>query len=416
MISSAVLFILYTCFFALILHLSAKKNKLGINSELAVSAFLFKVLMGCLYGYLMETVYGGDDTWNFHALSLEETTIFKRNPVLYIKNMVRIDHYVQEYEMTQMWESVQYGTFIKMLAIFNIFSGGAYYVNVVFFNILSFWGAYSFYLLFKNLFTNDGFLLKGLVFFFLPLVFWTSGVRKDGMVFLSLGLYLYGLSQYLIYKKLKYIFLFLTGITILCLNRSLLILTLLPASAAWYLSIKTKWKPNHIQITTAVLILSLYFILPLDLLSTLIRKNNEFHLLSGTSRVELNALNFSFTNFFQTFPQAFTNVFFKPLPFSFKSPLIFLSGVETIMVLIAVLCAIVFPKNRSNDRFKESAVSALIAICLVNYMVIGYIVPFMGAVIRYRIVFELILLTTCLMLTDWEKIRKYILNKFTYQI
>lgn len=409
LISSAILFILYTGIFIGILYYACSNNKLQIESRLAITSFVLRVVMGCFYGFLNAKMYGGDDTWRYFELSLEETSWLLNDPIEYIKNAFSIEHYVQQYEMTHAFESIQYGSFIKMLSVFNVFTGGSYYINVVLFNMITFWGGYYFYLFFKDIFKTDNYILRGVLFFFLPVVFWTSGIRKDGLVFLSLALYLYAFNQYLSTPRLKYILYSAIAVIVLFLNRSLLILTLLPASLAWFLSIKTRWKPYQLQLLTTAVVIILYFLLPIELLTIIVRKNNEFHLLSGGSRMELPELVPSFQSFLQTFPQAFINVFFKPMPFQLKSPLIFLSGIETLIVISSIILAMIFPKSVKSNRFSESAIIAVLTICIINYMIIGYLVPFMGALIRYRIVFEMIILTICLLSTDWQKTRKYIL-------
>lgn len=410
LISAAILFILYTGIFIGILYYACSHNKLQMDGRLAIISFVLRIAMGCFYGLLNAKIYGGDDTWHYHELSLEETRWLLDDPVEYLKNAFRIEHYVQQYEMTHAFESIQYGSFIKILSVFNVFTGGSYYVNVVLFNMITFWGGYYFYLFFKDIFKTDNYILRGILFFFLPLVFWTSGIRKDGMLFLSLGLYLYAFHQYLTTPRSKYILLCVLAIIVLLLNRSLLILTLLPASLAWFLSIKTTWKPYKLQLLTTAVVIILYFLLPIELLTIIVRKNNEFHLLNGGSRMELPELAPSFQSFLQTFPHAFINVFLKPLPFQFKSPLIFLSGIETLIVISSVMMAIIFPKSVNRNRYTESALMAVLTICLINYLIIGFLVPFMGAVIRYRIVFEMLILTICLMSTDWQKTRNYILK------
>lgn len=364
--------------------------------------------MGSAYGYLNTVLYGGDDTWNYHQLSQIETTGLCNDPYLFFKNLFRLEHYVQNYQMTQAWESVQYGAFIKLLAILNLFSGGAYYVNVVLFNMISFWGAYHFYQFFKTAFHTDGFVLQAVIFFFLPVVFWTSGIRKDGLIFLSIGLFLHYFNRYLLHGNRHNLLVCIVALLVLSLNRSLLVLTLLPASLAWFLSVKTKWRPSVLQILITTVLTLLCLMLPFHILDTLIQKNHAFHLLTGGSRVDLPILQPTFKSFVSAFPKALSNVFLKPLPFNIHRPFAFVSGIETLIVLFFSFLAILFSRSFEHAPSIRSTIWALISICLINYLLIGFIVPFVGAIIRYRIVFEFILLTTSLLCIDWAKIKRYI--------
>lgn len=382
-----------------------------MESRYAIAGFIIRVVMGCLYGFLFQKIYNGDDTWHYHYLSLEETKQLWHEPILFLKNCFNWEHYIQTYEMTKSWESVQYGIFIKLLAFLNIFSGGSYYVNVVLFNMIVFWGAYAFYRFFHCVFKGNKKLIWLIVFCFLPVVFWTSGIRKDGLIFLSIGLYLYFFNQFLLNSKRRYLLGCFGAMLLLLMNRNLLVLTMIPTSIAWFISLKTKRDPLFIQSICSIGFLLTAFLLPFPLMETLIRKNNEFHSLKGSSRIHLPVLKNDVINLFQSLPTAIYNVLFKPLPFEVKSPLLFISGMETLFTLSIILIAICM-KRTDISRNQQTTLVAILSIVLLNYLIIGLIVPFSGAIVRYRVIFEFILITSLIMVVDWSRLRRYILNIF----
>ena len=406
---SVILFLLYTIAFGCLLHYLATQKKIRISSSAAISGFLIKVLLGCLYGYIFSKKYGGDDTWHYHELSLIETQELMQHPIHFLRNCFSAQHYIQNFVMTKPWESIQYGSFIKMLSFFNVLSGGHYYVNVVFFNMITFWGAYLFYQFFSQLFKHQNRLLWFIIFAFIPLIFWTSGVRKDGMIFLGIALLLYYFNRYLQTIKSKYLIGALIGFGLLILNRNVLALTFIPGCIGWYWSMHKNKNPFLTQVIIASSLFIALFLLPNFLIDTLVRKHQEFDQLTGGSRVHLPTVNSSLQSLLAALPQALSNVLFKPIPLSISNPLIFFSGLETLFTLIVLVLAIFFLRKDLPTPTK-AAIGGLLSICLVNYIVIGLIVPFLGATIRYRVVFEFILIAIGLLSIDWVRLKRYILN------
>lgn len=406
---SSILLILYIVSFSFILHYLSIRKIITIDSRLAIAGFLIRVTIGCVYGFLFSHYFNGDDTWRYHQQSIEETKRFIQDPVVFVRQLFAYEHYIKHFEMTHPWESIQYGFFIKMLALFNILSGGAYYVNVVLFNMIVFWGAYYFYQLFVALFKAEKKWIGFLVFGFFPVVFWTSGIRKDGLLFLAIGFFLYSFYRFLHTKNRMLLFGCLLSIFLMLLNRASMIYTLIPVSMAWWISFH-KSNPITWQIVILGIMLILYWMLPFSFTAFLIQKNHAFSLLIGSSRVPLPILDDSFTSIAKALPYAIQNVFLSPLPNQLHNPLILCAGVETIGVILALLLFMCFPKRHLLNGSERSTIVALLTLCLLNYVFIGLIVPFLGAIVRYRSIFEWILFSCFILGTDWIKLKRYILK------
>ena len=123
MFASFFLFVLYTILFAFCLYWMSSKRILQLASPLAISGFLIRIGLGCLYGFIYGSVYHGDDTWRFHWLSVEETGHLIETPVSYLSAVFKLKEYTVAYEMSSAWDSVEFGFLIKLLAFFNLFSG-----------------------------------------------------------------------------------------------------------------------------------------------------------------------------------------------------------------------------------------------------------------------------------------------------
>jgi len=70
MLSTALFIIWFSALAFLITRLL--KKQAALSPAIAVCAFAFKVLAGCLYGYVHLRYYQGDDTWAYNAESMEE--------------------------------------------------------------------------------------------------------------------------------------------------------------------------------------------------------------------------------------------------------------------------------------------------------------------------------------------------------
>jgi len=400
------LFFIYLLLFIILVRWLGKKGMVHIPPALGASAFAFKVLLGCLYGYIFLRYYGGDDTWMYHAQSLEETSFLKRDPLHFLHSLADPTSYTR-YMMTTYWQEIEYAFLIKLLAILNVFSGGYYYVNVVLFSMISFWGGYFFYRFFSGLFPGKENLFIIIFFFFVPLIFWTSGIRKDALIFLSAGLFFYGLQQFLREGKKTYLLLTGSALFLLFLNRSFVGLSVLPPAVAWTISHYRGIKPLRTfffvyAISSIVFFLSSH-IGPVDLPGAFVRRQSDFLALKGGSFVHLDKLEPDPMSFLRILPQALNHVFLRPVPGERPGILSWFSGIETYFVLLIFLLSFIRPDK--NIRILSSApMLAILFFAFTNYLFIGYTIPFLGATVRYRIIFESLLLAIAVARIRWKAI------------
>lgn len=409
MFASIFLFVLYTILFSVCLYWMSHKKILQLAPPLAISGFLIRIGLGCLYGFIYGSVYNGDDTWRYHWLGVEETGRLIETPVSYLSAVFQLKEYSASYEMSSAWESVEFGFLIKLLAFLNLFSGRNYYVNVALFSMISFWGSYFLYRLFLEAFPDKRIRLWIAAFAFIPALFWTAGIRKDGLIFLGLSTSLYSFYQLFCAPNKKYLFGLVTGILLLILNRHLLALSLIPAAVLFVWIRQSRINLTYL-LTGAVffLMISLYF-LPEKFSLLLREKRISFEALTGGSRMDMPELDGSRIGLIKSIPHAIYNVFLQPLPTVSSGLLSGLSGLETFLILLAILLAVFFPESNALHRSQMALLCSLLLLCIINYAIIGMIVPFSGATVRYRAPFEVILLIAVWSLTDFRRI----LNKFT---
>jgi hypothetical protein len=246
---SYLLFPAYLLMFSLLLYFLSAKNYIRVNRNTAVASFLLKVILGCVYGYIFLHYYHGDDTWKYYFQSQEETALLKSDPLRFFTSLFDLNNetrYSSLFEsIGSFWKELEYVLLIKLIAIFNLFSGSEYYINVIWFSFLSFWGGYYFYRLFSTVFPKYEKAMALVFFFFIPLVFWTSGIRKDGLILLFMSLIFYHFYFFLQSGQWKRLIVIFISLFMLFLIRSFLTLTLIPTLIAWWIAEKytsKSWK------------------------------------------------------------------------------------------------------------------------------------------------------------------------------
>ncbi len=401
------LFFFYLFLFLILVKYLDRKNIIKIDPKIAAAAFLLKVVLACLYGYIFLRYYHGDDTWMYHRQGLEETAFLKRDPLHFLHSLIDPTSY-SRYMMTTYWQELEYASLIKLLAILNVFSGGEYYVNAVLFSMLTFWGGYFYYRFFSKLFPGKEMLFLLVFFFFIPMVFWTSGIRKDGMIFLSSALFFYCLHRFMAERRTLFLLFSALALLLLSLNRNFVALSMVPASAAWLISHYRGSKPWKTFLFVYLISVFLFFLSsvtgPFNLPASFVQRQADFLALKGGSYVELDKLEPEPLSFLRLLPQAINHVFLRPFPGEYRAALYVFSSVETYLVLLVFLLFFIFPVKGIRQTLFSGPLLAVLFFALTNYLFIGFTIPFLGAIVRYRIVFESLLLAVAAAHVDWKKI------------
>ena len=248
-----------TCYFALYLVLFAwltTKTKFFIRSGLSkaqlVIIFLLKVMAGIFYGWV--GIYYGNhaqmvDTWSYHYSSIQEYKLLFQNPSEYLVNLFHDPYsggifkfFGTEYSY---WNDLKGNSFIKILSIFNIFSFGNYYTNVIFYSFISMFGPIAIYRVMNDVYPGKKWQMLAAVFLIPSFLYWASGLHKEGLIFLGFSLVIF--NFYFGLKKQKFslanILFIVLGLLIVLVFRNFLIIILIPALIAWSLAFKFFKKP-----------------------------------------------------------------------------------------------------------------------------------------------------------------------------
>lgn len=275
--------------------------------------------------------------------------------------------------------------------LFNVFSFDNIYINTLFFDFFVFAGSIALFRYFMRIFRND--LIPSLTALLLPsTLYWTSCMYTEGILYAALGFFFFYL-----YRRNPLALLFL-GVTIFF--RPSLALSLLPALLLWLLYKYSSGRRRKTLLLSASIATLLLLCLPPvshKLLSQLSERQSEFQQLTGNSRLSLPTLQPNWTSFWSSFPFAWRNSFLEPLPGSGGQPIYLIFSLELLAIWVLVLLALFSVLRRPSSKIPNPKISNLpslpypalagLVFVFIGLLVIGYVVPFAGAIIRYRSIY-----------------------------
>jgi hypothetical protein len=386
------------------------------NSQLAL-AFGFKVLMGCAYGYIFLLKYDGDDTWWLNEFSLGQQDLLKEDPWWFFAEMNPLLAFDKGDASAYFYlADLETWMLTKPFAFLNFLSGGNYYINIVFFNIPVFFGHYWLFRLIREKLAAPAWPLFAAVFLVPPVVFWLSGLRADGLLFFAIMLAFREFNKLVSRPALKPVLIFLIALIMILILRSLVLILLVPAFTGWMIVKKTRWSAIRtfaaIYGTCIIIFLGTTLFLPGRNPATVIMdRQRAFFELEGNTRFPLDTLKPEALSFLQVLPQAANNTFLRPYPWEAKGLLQYASVLE-VMLFFLLIFLFAFRRIPAWQRVLNHPFTLSLAFFAISlYLVTGYIVPFPGAIVRYKIIGELFLVSVMTCCIDWNRLRLYALQK-----
>lgn len=371
------LFILYSAAAGYaILRLPFFRNS-GLRPGVLLLLFALHVLTGCLHNLIAWRFYPDHgDIWFYYENSIG------------MWHELRTDFHAFLVD-NGTWDRFTHNSLITIDIILNFFSRENLYINTLLFSFPVFLGTTALFRVFRRHFPAS--MLTGLSVYLLPSVlFWTSCVHREGAIYMFLGFFLYSLGRlshsaapvapgpYLRRRSgLRSAVLFFL---LIAYFRSSVALTLVPALIIW------RWPsliPRHKKLLLATgvgLLLILVLAAPL-LLKSLAVQQQAFRALSGNSRINLPILDGTLTSFLHTLPAALLNGWFEPLPGAGGQTVYLLFSSELLVIWAVII--LVLLRLPTLTSFSISC----ILFALLSMLLMGLIVPFVGAIIRYRSIY-----------------------------
>lgn len=411
---SAVLFFFYFILLGFCIRRMTRSYDHAPGAPFIFIAYAVKVVLGCMYGYVFLKYYNGDDTWAYNNRSIAEYEKLVSDPLLFFSELSpssafkaangiiqSIDYYIMDLED---------GIMVKLLAIFNIFSRGNYYVNVVLFNFLTFWGHYWLFRLLVEKFPSQKRILLIVLFLFLPVVFWVSGIRADGLLLFFIGLLLNSFYRLIELQKRRALIPFIIALIGITIFRNVLTLLLIPALISWWVSIRFRLHVAGSFIVSYLVCTIIFFASSLfsssnGLPGIVTNRQARYFSLHGNTRYALDTLQPNVIGFLKVTPQSINNTFLRPAIWEAKGALQVVSALENLLVLGLVLAFVFYKEHGWTKKLNDPVLLTMLFFAITLYLFIGITVPFPGAIVRYKTIGELLLVTVMILLIKPPKLK-----------
>ena len=381
-----VLFIVYLCLICLAIT-RMRFFRGFIRPAYLLGLFGLHVAAGCIHNWVAFHYFPAHgDIWYFFEESVEMKKLLLSQPRQFFSGMVAGNKF-NITDTSQPLMDIQYKILQYLNVLFNFVSFNNFYINTLLFSFPVFAGTVA---LFKAFFIIFKSALPALCTLLLPSVlFWTSVFHKDSIFYMSAGYFFYYLL--LPDKKLLRKWALLLLFTVLMgLSRANALVTLLPALLFLLLTEKrkmAKWKGAGITLLVvafAALLINVF--MNGQLLAAICERQHDFQSLQGGSKLYLPLLSPTAGSFSAVFPVALLNGFFQPLPGAGGKLIYTLFTAELIFVWALVMIA-----GWLGFRIKTTVISnfdySFLVFALAGMIIIGYMVPFAGAIIRYRSIY-----------------------------
>lgn len=407
------LFIFYAIVFCwLITHLKFFKN-CDLSNRILIILFLVRILAGLFNNYINIYHYQFSDARAFHEQGIEEYNLLLNNTREYLTNIFKTNYtdYSHFLESSgSFWNDLRTNIIAKILSIFNVFSGQNIFINNLFFDFLIFFGSIYFYKVFIKIFPKNRAIVIICVFLLPSVLYFTSGIHRDGFIFLSLSIVIYNIQLMMERKKYlwKNIFSVIVFLCLILLLRNFVFITLATALVAWIVAERFP-KYAFISFTgTYTIVIVLFFssgMLPprFNLPQHVSSKQIEFISIAklGASAININPLYPNFRSFINNAPQALNHTFMRPYLTEKFNFLYTPVAIEIFLYEILFLLFIFFRNKNSLTPFIYFCFFFSISM----FLIIGYTIPIIGAIVRYRGIYFPFLLIPIICLTDWQKIK-----------
>jgi hypothetical protein len=346
----------------------------------------------------------------------------KSNPIDFFQMLFGLDFntaYFHEHYYSKMgyWYRVNNSNFLSdthIMIRFNmfvrLFSFGFYHVHNVFINFVALVGLVAIYKAFLPFFQSTKKILFLTICFIPSLLFWGSGLLKEGIIIFALGFFLIHFFQLMERNTFfSWVFLFVTTLLMLFTKMSVIV-ALIPCLLGYAVYKKTTLTALYSYLATIFILITISFLMVFftedyNPFSVLINKQQDFIYLVEKVDVgsAINQPKFnSISDVFLYFPEALINVLLRPFLWESYSVFTLFSALENSLFFILLFAVLFFRK-------KSMAHPSIFYFCLLyaitSALIIGLTTPIMGAIVRYKIFTTLFLLIALLMLLDVEKLK-----------
>ncbi len=396
---SIFIFIFYFILFSFLFYKYKCEKNTGLTIQFIILIFFIKTIASSCNLYLHNNNFIKTDVWNYYWEAITNWRQMQIYPKEKLKELFfdwglfyKFDIAFSESGALSLSDL---GTkFFKKYMQFSTFlTVGTFYPVVIFFNALFFLGqlgllktALYFHQHKKNLFVI-------VIFLVLSVLFWGSGLHKEGFVLSAFG-FISWYSILVFYKKeKKYIFKLILSFLFLFIIRHYYFLVLIIPYLFWIIMRERNYNFAFFVLLPIFLVSTVYGIhrffpenSPLKIIQY---RQAEFQKLKGNSNIKTPVFENKIDKLIKNIPLALNHIFLRPyINESVKWKYKF-AALDNIIFLLSMSLLLIFSKrkNLNNGYFLFLLIFSL-TICLF----IGLTMTNIGAILRYKSIFMSLIL------------------------
>jgi hypothetical protein len=394
----------------------------------SVGLFALKVVVGFVFYYIYSYHYTlrntsdalkyFDDALVLHHTLGTNSTHYMQMLTGWHDNSPELNtYYTQMYNWVKPWNYGLYNdnrVIIRANALCMLLSNGNYYVHIIVFNFVSYVGLLYMYNFFKNWLSKylNPLLIVAAVFLTPSMLFWSSGVLKEPLLLLCMGLLLYNFYSLINTTKYSLAYLFNLMIVLLCayalahikvyILPCLAVLMLLMSIEKYVVKYSLKLIFPVLIISTLLIITVLHYAPPqYNLLEILRQKQFDFNNMAlsykAGSYIAVPTFNGSIIGLVTMAPHAIYNTLFMPTLFHCNSAIMAINLIEN-WAIVAVCIYMLYYFDRPTKTLRYRLFASLMFVFLLA-TIIGISTPVIGAIVRYKIPllpFVVVVLFSCI--------------------
>ena len=397
-------FILFNFLIARYRQLQFKNFKPFVTQVLFNLKFITGIFIWFVYTFYYKDIQN-NDVHKFYTDALVLRNVASDSPKDFLRIMVggissknaSLDKY---YDQMKNWKRNfdeapfnENQTIIKLNALLMFVSLRTYFVHILFMCFISLLG--------WTLLTNatlkfaspDNAVLAIPVMLLPSVLFWTSGVIKEPLLVLGLGVFVNGLLAFGQGNYLKAITIMFLGAFIIVLIKFFVLACLIPALIAFFIMRQNQQtttillKYGVVNVMLLVLAFNMHLIIPrIDLQEMLVNKQEhsvkEAAYYKAGSRIEIPALTNEPLSILKTAPVGIWNTLARPYVWEGKNVMMLASAAENVLIIIFIgLCLIL----SDFKNFKQlNLFLFLLNFSLAYFALIGICTPVLGNLVRYK--------------------------------
>jgi hypothetical protein len=415
-------FLIFIYILIFVKYILRNHNKLNLTQKEMFTILAIKIVAAFSFYILYTYHYTNRDNAELFHYYDDALLIYKEHfflhPLEYMKFITGFNSYSPEFtetlsqtiwwkkSLTMDWvHQLEIQTLIKLNGFIMLFSFGSIHTHSLFFSCISFFSFILFYQSAKEKFKEINQSL--LIYLSLPsiLIFTSNGIKETIIVFF---LSIFCASIFIVKKNVIKISLSIISILCLLILRSYYALALVPG---FLMLLSFQYIKKPILLFTGFHILffiSLFFNPWINISENLTNRQSDMLLVAEemnvSSKYTQTTINGEPLNLLLKIPEALYNVFIRfKGDYQEMNLFTFVYSLENVIIIFFISLSFIFPK-KDDDYIKLKLF--IYSFCLIVSLFIGWTVPIVGAVVKYKAPMIMILYLSCILLIDWNRIKK----------